>query len=81
MFGKKKKTWFVKFFIFKNHVLGIKIRTSFSKYNFSKKHGKKMSYDLYIYIYIYLLPSSAWSLKYVPAFLDNELWSNPSSQF
>jgi hypothetical protein len=42
VFGKKKKTWFAKIFALKNHVLGMKLKTSFSKYDFSKKLGKKI---------------------------------------
>ena len=45
MFGKKKKIWFAQIFIFKNHVLGMKLKTSFSKCDFGKKHGKKMGYQ------------------------------------
>ena len=32
-----KKTWFAKYFAFKNHVLGMKLKTSFSKRAFNKK--------------------------------------------
>ena len=32
-------------FYFKNHVLGMKLKTSFSKRDFGKKHGKKMGYQ------------------------------------
>jgi hypothetical protein len=45
IFGKKKKAWFAKNFAFKNQVLGIKLKTSFSKRDFEKKkkkHGKEM---------------------------------------
>jgi hypothetical protein len=37
VFGKKKKTWFVKKIFLKNQVLGKKLKASFSKYDFSKK--------------------------------------------
>jgi hypothetical protein len=37
MFGKKKKTWFVKNFALKNHFLEMKLNTSFSKCAFNKK--------------------------------------------
>jgi hypothetical protein len=43
VFGKK--TWFAKYFAFKNHVLGMKLKTSFSKRVFNKKHGKEMGYQ------------------------------------
>ncbi len=42
VFGKKKKAWFAKKFAFKNQVLGIKLKTLFSKRDFDKKHGKEM---------------------------------------
>ena len=45
VFGKKKKTWVAKFFSFKNHVLGMKLKVSFSKRDFGKKHDKKMGYQ------------------------------------
>ncbi len=45
VFGKKKKAWFAKFFTFKNHILGMKLKASFSKCAFGKKHGKAMSYQ------------------------------------
>ena len=38
----KKKAWFVKNFAFKNHVLGMKLKTSFSNHVFGKKHSKKI---------------------------------------
>ena len=41
MFGKKKKkkkkTWFVKILVLKNHLLEMKLKTSFSKCVFDKK--------------------------------------------
>jgi hypothetical protein len=40
VFGKKKKTWFAKNISFKNHVLGMKLKASFSKRTFDKKHDK-----------------------------------------
>ena len=43
VFGKKKNAWFAKKFTFKNHFLGMKFKTSFSKGVFGKKHGKKMN--------------------------------------
>jgi hypothetical protein len=43
VFGKKKKIWFVKIFVLKNHFLGMKLKISFSKHAFGKKHGKEMS--------------------------------------
>jgi hypothetical protein len=43
VFGKKKKAWFAQIFAFTNHVLGMKLKTSFSKCVFCKKHGKKIS--------------------------------------
>jgi hypothetical protein len=45
VFGKKKKTWFVKHFTFKNHILGMKLKTSFSNHAFGKKDGKEMGYQ------------------------------------
>ena len=45
MFDRKKKTWFAKIFAFKNHVLGMKLKTSFSKCAFGKKHCKEMGYQ------------------------------------
>ena len=42
MFSKKKKTWFAKKFAFKNHFLEMKLKVSFSKYTFGKKHVKEM---------------------------------------
>jgi hypothetical protein len=42
-FGKKKKAWFAQIFTFTNHVLGMKLKTSFSKRVFCEKHGKKIS--------------------------------------
>ena len=44
MFDKKKKVWFTKNFAFKKYFLRIKLKTSFSKCDFSKKHDKKMGY-------------------------------------
>ena len=41
VFGKKKKVWFTKKNSFKNHILGIKLKTSFSKRDFDKKQVKK----------------------------------------
>jgi hypothetical protein len=38
VFNKKKKTWFAKIFAFKNHFLGMKLKASFSKNDFGKKH-------------------------------------------
>ena len=38
VFGKKKKAWFAKKFALKNHILGMKLKTSFSKYTFRKKN-------------------------------------------
>jgi hypothetical protein len=46
VFSKKKKAWFAKFFAFKNHVLGMKFKASFSKRAFDKKYGKAMSYQM-----------------------------------
>jgi hypothetical protein len=43
VFNKKKKIWFVTFLALKNHLLEIKLKTSFSKCAFNKKHDKKMS--------------------------------------
>jgi hypothetical protein len=40
VFGKKKKAWFAKNFALKNHVVGMKLKASFSKHAFHKKHGK-----------------------------------------
>jgi hypothetical protein len=45
VFNKKKKTLFAKIFAFKNHVLGMKLKTSFSKRAFDKKHDKEMGYQ------------------------------------
>ena len=45
VFGKKKKAWFAKTFAFKNHFLRMKLKTSFSKCDFGKKHDKKMGYQ------------------------------------
>ena len=39
VFGKKKKTWFVKFLAWKNHLLKMKLKTLFLKYVFNKKYG------------------------------------------
>jgi hypothetical protein len=39
VYGKKKKTWFVKILVLKNHFLEMKLKTSFSKCAFNKKHG------------------------------------------
>jgi hypothetical protein len=39
VFGKKKTAWFVKFLALKNHFLEMKLKVSFSKYAFNKKHG------------------------------------------
>jgi hypothetical protein len=41
VFGKRKKAWFAKNFAFKNQVLGMKLKASFSKRDFDKKHDKK----------------------------------------
>jgi hypothetical protein len=38
VFGKKKKAWFAKIFTFKNHVLEMKLKASFLKCDFGKKH-------------------------------------------
>ena len=46
VFGKRKKAWFAKNFAFKNNVLGMKLKVLFSKCDFGKKHGKKMSYQM-----------------------------------
>jgi hypothetical protein len=43
VFGKKKKAWFAQIFTFTNHVLGMKLKTSFSKRVFCEKQGKKIS--------------------------------------
>ncbi len=51
VFGKKKKVWFVKKFTFKNHVLGIKLKASFSKRAFDIKHDKKMGYQTDLQFY------------------------------
>jgi hypothetical protein len=45
VFGKKKKAWFAKKFALKNHVLGMKLKASFSKRAFGIKHGKEMGYQ------------------------------------
>ncbi len=37
VFGKKKKAWFTKKISFKNHILGMNFKTSFSKRDFDKK--------------------------------------------
>ena len=37
IFDKKKKAWFAKNFAFKNQVLGIKLKTLFSKPDFDQK--------------------------------------------
>jgi hypothetical protein len=42
VFAKKKKSWFAKTFAFKNHVLGMKLKASFSIRAFGKKHGKDL---------------------------------------
>ncbi len=39
---KKKKTWFAKKISFKNHVLGMKLKVTFLKCAFGKKHDKGM---------------------------------------
>jgi hypothetical protein len=39
VFSKKKKTWFVKFLALKNYFLEMKLKVSFSKYVFNKKHS------------------------------------------
>jgi hypothetical protein len=39
VFGKKKKAWFVKFLILKNHFLEMKFKASFSKCAFNQKHS------------------------------------------
>ena len=48
VFGKrkKKKAWFAKIFAFKNQVLEIKLKASFLKCNFGKKHSKKIGYQI-----------------------------------
>jgi hypothetical protein len=42
VFDNKKKLWFVKNFAYKNHVLRMKLKTSFPKRAFDEKHNKKM---------------------------------------
>jgi hypothetical protein len=41
VFGKKKKTWFVKFLALKNHFLEMNVKVSFSKCAFNKNMVKK----------------------------------------
>ena len=36
VFGKKKKAWFIKFIVLKNHFLEMKLKVSFSKCTFNK---------------------------------------------
>ena len=47
VFGKKKKKNMVckKKFAFKNHILGMKLKVSFSKHDFDKKQSKKIGYQ------------------------------------
>ena len=45
VFSKKKKAWFVKKFAFKSHVLGMKLKASFSKRVFDKNDSKEMGYQ------------------------------------
>jgi hypothetical protein len=65
VFGKKKKAWFVKKIALKNQVLGRKLKASFSKYDFVKKHDKKMSYQTDT-IHCLLFSFVGWNFCYVP---------------
>ncbi len=46
MFGKKKKTWFIKIFVFKNHFLENEVQNMILT---KKKHDKKMGYPTKLY--------------------------------
>ena len=65
---KRKKAWFVKNLISKNHFLKMMFKTSFSKYTFNKKHGLKMGYQThptYIYFLIEIGIRIKWSLSLI----------------